>query len=493
MTWSRGSRCCCRFSQGLPRPFEYYFTQANRNLPKTATLLAEAFYEVWWNEPQYEASRNAYTAHLQTPSSCLKYEISRYIETKRYVPGRNATYDAEVDLFKTVTVDGIITTNWDTVLESFFPEFEVFIGQDEILFSPSQGIAEIYKIHGCSSQPNSLVLTTEDYDDFNRRNPYLAAKLLTVFVEHPVLFLGYSLSDENITDVLKQVASCLTNENIHKLKDRLIFVQRDDMDKGDSFESSVIQIGGSTLPLTIVRTNDFAQVYRSLCRIKRRFSARLLRKMKEHIYELVRDNDPKGKLAVIDINEAESFEDLEVVYGVGVHPKFGQYGYSPISRIDLLKDVLATKSQYDPKRIVAETLPNLLRGAKYVPVFRYLREAGHFDQAGKLIETGLHERVMKAASTTREFFFPPQAYQGERYAVERVLRGIESVVICYGFNAFYYLPMLLPEQVNVPGLKSFIVSNLQLSTSKVPNTKTYFHSLICFYDWVAYGPHQLML
>ena len=120
----------------------------------------------------------------------------------------------------------------------------------------------------------------------------------------------------------------------------------------------------------------------------------------------------------------------------------------------------------NPKRIVAETLPNLLSGAKYVPIFRYLREAGHFDAADELIETGLHERVMKAAGISRGYFFPPQAYQGERSEVEQVLKCIEAVVIRYGFNAFYYLPMLLPKQVNVPDLKSYIVSNLQLSTDK---------------------------
>ena len=60
-----------------------------------------------------------------------------------------------------------------------------------------------------------------------------------------------------------------------------------------------------------------------------------------------------------------------------------------------------------------------------------------------------------------------------------------SVVTRYGFNAFYYLPLLLPEQANVPELKGFIVSNLQLSTDKAPNTETYFRTLICFYDCVV--------
>jgi hypothetical protein len=90
----------------------------------------------------------------------------------------------------------------DLLLEDIFPDFEVFVSQDELLFSSSQGIGEIYKIHGCCSKPNSLVATKEDYERFDERNPYLAAKLLTVFAEHPIIFLGYSLNDRNISSIL---------------------------------------------------------------------------------------------------------------------------------------------------------------------------------------------------------------------------------------------------------------------------------------------------
>jgi hypothetical protein len=131
----------------------------------------------------------------------------------------------ELDLLSKAVVDGIITTNWDTLLEDIFSDYEVFVGQDELIFSATQGIGEIYKIHGSCSRPNSLVLTDEDYTRFQERNPYLAAKLLTTFVEHPIIFLGYSLSDDNVRSVLRSIASCLTTTTIPELRNRLIFVQ----------------------------------------------------------------------------------------------------------------------------------------------------------------------------------------------------------------------------------------------------------------------------
>ena len=475
-----------KFSAGLPQPFEYYYGQANRDLPQTAALIANDFYNIWWNDPAYQASRDAFKDDVVSQSSCLKYEIAKYMIGRSYAPGADAAMDAEILLLKKATVDGIITTNWDTSLESFFPDFEVFVGQSEILFASSQGIAEIYKIHGCSTAPNSLVLTTDDYADFNRRNPYLAAKLLTIFVEHPVILLGYSLSDENITEILSQITSCLTTSDIGKLKDRLIFVQRDSAGKGDSFESSVIKIGSFPLPVTIIRTNDLSQVYRPLGNLKRKFSARLLRNMKEHIYELVLENDPKGKLAVLDINEADSFEDLEVVYGVGVLPKLGEQGYSPISRVDLLKDVMTPTSEYDAARIVAETLPGLCRETMNVPVFRYLRAASRIQSDGTIDETGLHARVIKAAKRTHDDFYPPAQYRGELNEVQNGCASVLGVMLRYSGNSFFYFPLLRKDQIVVDDLEKYIVANMKLVNDKSNVTQTYFRKLICFYDWLKY-------
>lgn len=124
-------------------------------------------------------------------------------------------------------IDGVITTNWDLLLENLFPMYKVYVGQSNLLFSNPQKIAEIYKIHGCSSDPKSLVLTKDDYDEFKNKNSYLAAKLLSIFLEHPVFFIGYSLNDENIASILGSISEIMTtNEQREKIAKNLIFVNR---------------------------------------------------------------------------------------------------------------------------------------------------------------------------------------------------------------------------------------------------------------------------
>lgn len=55
--------------------------------------------------------------------------------------------DKEIAALKKIVIDGIITTNWDLLLEQIFEEQEmqVYIGQKELLFSHPLEINEIYK------------------------------------------------------------------------------------------------------------------------------------------------------------------------------------------------------------------------------------------------------------------------------------------------------------------------------------------------------------
>ncbi|WP_202020915.1 SIR2 family protein [Pseudomonas sp. ADAK18] len=79
----------------------------------------------------------------------------------------------------------MITTNYDQLLEECFPEYETIVGQ-KILYADHSSIGEIFKIHGCASHPESIVLTRADYDEFVKRKKYLSAKLLAFFAEHPL-------------------------------------------------------------------------------------------------------------------------------------------------------------------------------------------------------------------------------------------------------------------------------------------------------------------
>lgn len=69
------------------------------------------------------------------------------------------------------------------------------------------------KIHGSSKEPESIIITNEDYVEFYKRKKYISAKLLTYFVEHPLFFIGYSINDENIKAILSDIDEIIAPNN----------------------------------------------------------------------------------------------------------------------------------------------------------------------------------------------------------------------------------------------------------------------------------------
>ena len=188
-----------------------------------------------------------------------------------------------------------------------FPDYKVFVRQEELLFANPQSIGEIYKIHGSASDPQSLVLTAEDYAQFNDRNPYLAAKLVPIFVEHPIIFFGYSITDPHIRALISSIAKCLPQNKIDAFRQNLIFIQRTEGDEEPVIEKTTIQSGEFSVTMTVAKFADFGQVYAALSKPKRKMPARVLRFFKEQLYELVHAPvETENKIAVVDYDEIGS-------------------------------------------------------------------------------------------------------------------------------------------------------------------------------------------
>jgi len=251
-------------------PFEYYVAKANGDYPTAANFLSKDFNEYWWKSDEYKASVTRFKSKIGDQTSALRIEICNYLSTLDQTIAKTSKYAEEVRLLSTLNVDGVITTNWDIFLEQIFPEYKVFIGQNELLFSNPQEIAEIYKIHGCATRPHSLILTDKDYEKFNEINPYLAAKLITLFVEHPIVFIGYSISDPNISSLLRAISSCIGKDKIEQLRRNLIFVDRTYENEEASISDTYLTIEGIQIPLILIKTNDFIPIYQAIDVTKRK-------------------------------------------------------------------------------------------------------------------------------------------------------------------------------------------------------------------------------
>ncbi|HDR5546525.1 TPA: SIR2 family protein [Bacillus anthracis] len=488
-----------KFSNLMPYEFEYYSSTANKDWAEVAELMAKDFHPIWWKEQQFENNRKEFKDRISSKQSPLKVEAAKYLNSIEYKYGLDEKNDKEIAALKKIVIDGIITTNWDLLLEQIFEEQEmqVYIGQKELLFSHPLEINEIYKIHGCSSIPDSLVLTTSDYKGYNEKNAYLAAKLLTVFIEHPVIFLGYSISDDNIQQILKAITRCLDQDNIHKLKDRLIFVERAGQEE-DSFENnSSLTIGKITVPITRVKTNDYEKIYNALAQNKRKFSMKMMRQMKSQIYELVKTNDPEEKIYVVD-GEYDDTQDIEFVIGLGVKnvveemqsnheisasKELSEHGYGGISDIELFNELLSDEPKYDYDSIVKISLPQILRSNQYVPLFRYVLESSVEDELlDSKIKNKLKMRYTDFLTETQKKNIKNLSWDWQFKNLDEVLKGFPDIKV-----AIEQIPLLGQKNLNCDDLKDFLIKNSKFVKEKNTPERTGIRRLFRIYDWLKYG------
>lgn len=474
-------------------PYERYVSKfGGTSLPTIASAIADDFHDVWWDREEFEASRSEFPAP-QGPSSPLKIEVARLLRGLGEQLPKDGEKFAELEQLRSATVEGIITTNYDSVLESIFPDFRVFAGQDELLFHDSVGVGEIYKIHGSAEVPETLVLTQEDYDIFADRDVYLAAKLLTIFVEHPVIFIGYSLEDDNVREILTSISRILTKKNIEKLQDRLIFIQWHSEPVESHLTPSPFPLDGLSLPMVAAHVNDFSEVFDALGQIRRRFPTKFLHELKQEVYELVRTSEPKGRLYVQDIDTDVDTANVDVVIGVGVQAKLASQGIVGIQRRELLQDIVhGTIPSDDPanmQEIVTRVLPRFLKGGANTPVYKYLNSAGELAKGGLVIDSArvpavVTQRMKDISSALRS----PSGYVKralEQVAEYKTLSGL--VDNCSTDDVLFAIPHLEASQVDVDELREYLAKQQDVFGGSRTLQSTQWAKCVCFLDYVQYG------
>jgi len=108
----------------------------------------------------------------------------------------------------------IITTNYDLILEGLLPENSNSLGPNESLVFSKHTIP-IYHLHGIRTNPNTLILTNEDYITLFRPNEYRLQKLSLTINESTTLIIGYSVGDPNVLTALDWSKNVYQNNKSH--------------------------------------------------------------------------------------------------------------------------------------------------------------------------------------------------------------------------------------------------------------------------------------
>jgi len=105
----------------------------------------------------------------------------------------------------------IITTNYDRLFElAYKDEIQTIIHQTDVAYRDQK--TELFKVHGDINHPDTMIITKSDYADFFRKNNQenlIWTSIKERISNKAVVFIGYDLEDDNISNILKEIYEAL--------------------------------------------------------------------------------------------------------------------------------------------------------------------------------------------------------------------------------------------------------------------------------------------
>lgn len=288
---------------------------------KTASYIQKKFDDLFFSAKVEVPGLDEKTAFSKSISP-FKYSISQRFSKYEI----NQEMAEELILYSNFLAKAkvIVTTNYDTFIEDTLNKIEkkptVYVGQ-EGFFDESQNWAELFKIHGDVNIPNSIVITDEDYNTYDKNSILISAKILSNLIYSPIIFLGYSLSDRNVQKLLSDFSSQLPSEDLRKNSNRITIVEFD-KDQNDISEQ-IVNIPDLGISYGLIKTNNFGKLFNQISEINQGLTPYEISKYQSEIKNIILTEGQKGKLdsyliSPIDIEKlSESTQKSKIVVAIG--------------------------------------------------------------------------------------------------------------------------------------------------------------------------------
>ncbi|MBN3361698.1 SIR2 family protein [Clostridium botulinum] len=405
--------------------------------------------------------------------SPFKLLVAKYLESIKF---KTNEYFDEIRNFKEMEqhLAGIITTNYDDFLESHL-QFPVYIGQNDLFnVNTTYKLGEIYKIHGCLSQPNSIILNEEDYTNIYERYQYLSAKLLTFFIEHPIIFIGYSISDKNIKDILVDINKCLNSQTKEKIANRLIFIERTD----DVNKQAIIpfQEQASGLMFHKIVLKDFNILYKAILEVNDSIPTRIVRLVQDKIATLVKTTDSTKKVYYGSELENPNVSDDKLVVFIGTKDKLSTFGYAGMRIQDIHKDVVFNNIGFKGEELFELSLPIMpyIERSK-IPLWKYMKDCGYKEEYARHIIKKPSEVITRNLISQKYVRLVKECLNINDIIKLQLQKNVEIAAVLYKVESF-----------EIDEIEMYLKNNFKSQIDN-KNNKTNFRKLITAYDCLKYN------
>ena len=431
---------------------------------------------------------------------CIAYIINKYdyIDNDKLLRERELLENLDEKIIAT------ITTNYDCMLEEIFnyTKDSTFIGQPE-LFSPrANGLSEIYKLHGCVSQPDKIIISHLDYKRFEETAKLFIAKLMTLMSENPVIFLGYSIEDPNVQSVLRDLVSCLDRSQVDSLNKHFYVIEYDSgreeiIEKTVSLNAVSYDGHNVTFPVTVLATDNYSLIYEELHKLKPTLNLKLVRQVKRIINDIVLESvesdhleNKKSPHIAVMLENLENVDSEGIAVVVGPVKQMNEYGYGVHDVKFIIEDIIFEKNQFQPKSMVQVTFgKHLCATNRLIPIHKYISQL-------PIQEVKKHRRVVDYANFRKS---------PKRFLTSRFLDRMRTEAYCtneefkkivdeYEFNQKPIVPYIhmvraTLKESDMDYVQKFLQKEFYNYDKMSKTHEADFKRLACMYDFVIHQKH----
>ena len=243
---------------GGSMPLDYFLQKTDKtylddDLLEVAEDIAELVHSWAWSSAGKQNFPEAYYDPSISHTVFFKHLVA---ETLKKNVIHNSLYSNEINALKKINTNLIVTTNYDYFLEELF-RLPVDVGRR---ISSGYSSKKILKVHGSQEQPESIIILPSDYHEFSLNHKYIFSKLLVHFIEDTCLFLGYSLSDAHIQNLLFDACEATQQQ---KMENVFLLDYNDEPKTNATHETSFnLNKDHRSASINIIRTTEFEWVYR---------------------------------------------------------------------------------------------------------------------------------------------------------------------------------------------------------------------------------------
>ncbi|OEH86072.1 hypothetical protein BHU72_14680 [Desulfuribacillus stibiiarsenatis] len=276
---------------------------------RMGTILEESFNEAFNSGsitlPNFN-QKDAYQTKISPFKMAISKRFSQYTIKEKLLEEYNSFKNM---LMKTQI---ILTTNYDCFIENSYNEISrnkvtKYIGQKGF-FQETFGSAELYKLHGCVESPTDIVISEKDYERFDKNSVLISAKIISMMMHSPIIFMGYSLTDVNVRKIISDFTRSLNDQELQILENRLIIIERKQGE--DQLIQEVISERDLGCKLKVIKTDNYKLIYDKISKINQGIAPTELRKYQQIVKKLIVDRGKKGTLKSVLISP-EELDNLE--------------------------------------------------------------------------------------------------------------------------------------------------------------------------------------